>query len=130
MKVVARWDEKGNPIFEVKSKRIFFDLVLLRGLVKRNISIVNLDNGHLFGRAKRDGTVGLNFLKIVGRRKNNHLIKKEMLDTLAHEVRHVLQPESKDGFRRLSMGLLCSGASILCIVLFVLYFFISSRLVS
>lgn len=93
MKVIEKWDRKGNPIFEVGSKRIFFDLDLPKRLAGRNISIRDMDSRLLVGQAWPNGIIDLNFSEIICSKKNNSFIKREIIETLAHESRHISQKE-------------------------------------
>ena len=81
-----------------------------------------MDNRRLLGLARKDdGRVELNFIEIISHKKDNARIKREIVETLAHEVRHILQPKARM-IDKLALFLLLPSSTLLLMALFLLVF--------
>lgn len=119
MGVVGRLDERGNFIFEVKSKRILIDIAELKKQTGRDIPVLNTNYFLCLGFAKKGkGSVHLNFKSVVNPKHQNSYIRREVVEILAHEVRHVLQ-DRREGrllsfFKKLTWFIYPSLIIIIC----------------
>ena len=97
MTVIRGLDERGNVYMDINSKRIFINVIRLKELISYDIiwihdlnSFCDLGQAHKIDRGV--GLIKLNFKKLVNPKHSNCTIKRKIIKTLAHEVRHILQP--------------------------------------